>query len=155
VLAGTHTKIVQLSNIEHLVVKKLYSSDHVNKLFRNHIDLIVYFLYRMKLISANSSSGLSFTTTKLDQSDRNSIFGPYSCADSSQDENFRSTNPGYPAYSKGNCMLAERQRQAVAWLNCSLIYYPRVAGTRYCSPMENTYMFINERLLGKFLIQAL
>jgi hypothetical protein len=73
------------------------------------------------------------------------MFGPYSCADSSQDEDFRSVNPGYPAYSKGNCMLAARQRQAVAWLNCSLIYYPLVPGTRYCSPMETTYLFINKR----------
>ena len=107
---------------------------------------------RIKVLSVNSVSSLIFTAVTNDQSDRSSVFQRYSCVDSSNDDKFMQVNPGYPAYSRVNCLLADKHKQAVDWLNCSLIYYPPVPGTRFCSPMETTNMFVNSRYCSFFTI---
>jgi hypothetical protein len=62
-----------------------------------------------------------------------------------QEQAFLAENPGYPAYTMDNCQLVDRQIQAVRWLNCSLIYFPPVPGTAFCSPLQTTKLYSNAR----------
>jgi hypothetical protein len=59
------------------------------------------------------------------------------------EQEFLAKNPGYPAYTSHNCQLVERQQEAVNWLNCSLIFFPPVAGTTFCSPLQTTLVYTN------------
>jgi hypothetical protein len=68
-----------------------------------------------------------------------------------EEQAFLARNPGYPAYTRDNCQLVDMQRQAANLLNCSLIYFPPVAGTRFCSPLQTTIFFSNARRVQVFL----
>ncbi len=74
-----------------------------------------------------------------------SIFFHSSTVGGKQEQAFLAQNPGYPAYTMDNCQLVDRQIQAVRWLNCSLIYFPPIPGTAFCSPLQTTKLYSNAR----------
>jgi hypothetical protein len=63
------------------------------------------------------------------------------------EQEFLAVHPSYPAYTSDNCQLVARQRQAVNSLNCSLIYFPPVPGTRFCSPLQTTKLYTNTKFV--------
>jgi hypothetical protein len=63
------------------------------------------------------------------------------------EQEFLAVHPSYPAYTSDNCQLVDRQRQAVNSLNCSLIYFPPVPGTRFCSPLQTTKLYTNTKFV--------
>ena len=100
----------------------------------------------LQAIGPATYNTLTFQKSLLDQTDRWSIFQPYTCVDNTDADKNAQLAPGYPAYTKENCELAARQARAATMLNCSLIYFPSATGSsRYCSPKETTSFFSDLR----------
>jgi hypothetical protein len=94
----------------------------------------------LKAVAPASYNTLTYQRSLVDQTDRSSFLKPYECVDNTDGDVNKKLAPGYPAYTKENCELALKQAKAVEKLNCSLIFFPPIAGYRYCSPKEtNTY----------------
>ena len=99
----------------------------------------------LKTIGPATYNTLTFQKSLLDQTDKSSFMQQYSCIDNTDPSMNAKLTPGYPAYTKENCELADKQALAAQLLNCSLIYFPSVTGTRYCSPKDTTSFFTNLR----------
>jgi len=77
----------------------------------------------------------------VDRSERNSPFGKYDCVDENDHHGYQSFTPGYPAYTKDNCIMAQRQNFVNEKYNCSLIYFNVDSETKYCDVTETTDIF--------------
>jgi hypothetical protein len=68
----------------------------------------------MKYISEKSVSSLSFSVSMLDQTDRSSLFQPYTCLDLGDGNQFLAKNPGYAAYTRKGSVV-QNLRTSSAW----------------------------------------
>jgi hypothetical protein len=77
----------------------------------------------------------------VDKSEQNSPFGRYHCIYENDYQAYQSFTPGYAAYTKDNCIMAQKQKFITEKYNCSLIYFNVVSEAEYCGPSESVVIF--------------
>jgi len=94
----------------------------------------------------NSMNSVIVRKMTINKSQRNSPFGRYQCISEDDIQAYMSLTPGYFAYTRDNCIVAQKQNIIAEKYNCSLIYYKPVPGTAYCSPNLTTFIY-NDRYI--------
>ena len=95
----------------------------------------------MKGLVPNSWNVITVKKITIDRSERNSPFGSYNCISKSDLNAYQAHTPGYIAYTKDNCIVAQKQNLISKQYNCSLLFYKAVPGTEYCGPTETTIIY--------------
>jgi hypothetical protein len=96
---------------------------------------------KIRGMAPNSRNYVIVRKMTVDRSERNSPFGKYHCIDENDHHAYQSFTPGYPAYTKDNCIMAQRQKFVTENYNCSLIYFNLDSETKYCDVTETTVIY--------------
>jgi len=106
-------------------------------------------MFQGKSLTPNSVNGISMTRMTVDRSERDSPFAPYQCILADDTQAYARLTPGYPAYTRDNCIAAKKQAWVVDNFNCSLIYFVPVPGTKYCGPTKTTLIYFDRYSVHK------
>jgi len=89
----------------------------------------------------NSLNSIRVKKVTIDRSDRSSYFGSYHCISKEDNNAYLTDLQGYPAYTKYNCIMAEKQNLILEQYNCSLVFLKVVPGNEYCGPTKTTNIY--------------
>jgi hypothetical protein len=124
-----------LSQLNHNIVNYPASfSDGVSLAAVNQQSHISTIISRAIGIMPNALNNINLKRFTVDRSDRSSPFGTYSCIEDDDLKSYLRLTPGYPAYTRDNCIAAQKQKLTVEHFNCSLIYFNAIPNTAYCGP---------------------
>jgi hypothetical protein len=105
---------------------------------QNHLYTVVS---KVKSLAPNALNTISLKKITVDRSKKYSPFGAYSCIRDNDLESYASLTPGYVAYTREHCIIAQKQKSVVNTYNCSLIYFTSIPDSEYCGPTETTKIY--------------
>jgi Amiloride-sensitive sodium channel len=105
---------------------------------QNHLYTVVP---KVKSLVPNALNAISLKKITVDRSKKHSPFGSYSCIKDDDLISYAHLTPGYAAYTREHCIIAEKQKSVVNTFNCSLFYFAAIPGTEYCGPTETTTIY--------------
>ena len=150
--AGSQSGLSLLLNIENNILSKLNFdivnypasfSDGVSFAATNKVSHISTLASKVKGLPPNSLNVITLKRVTVDRSERNSPFGSYQCIQNDDLKSYSRLTPGYPGYTRQNCVVAQKQKLVADKFNCSLIYYLAVPDTDYCGPTETTTVYFD------------